>query len=184
MTAQAIRTLVRSTTAAIPLAALLACADAPEVDDTAPAPEAAAPAAPAESPSLVALRQYAAPFASVDAANAAGYTAQITPCWYHGQQGGQGIHIGRQEWIDGNVSELEPELVMYEPQADGSMQFVGVEYIVPFAAWTAAEPPSALGQSFMRNEQLELWVLHVWVGEDNPNGMFASWNPNVSCEHA
>ena len=179
--------VVRSTAAGIPLAALLACGDAPAVDDTAPADEAAqAPAAaPAgESADLAALRQYAAPFASREAAQQAGYTDQVTPCWYHREQGGQGIHIARSEWIDGTVSTLEPELVMYEPQPDGTMQFLAVEYIVPFAAWTAAEAPSALGQSVMRNEQLELWVLHVWLGRDNPAGLYASWNPDVTCEHA
>jgi hypothetical protein len=31
----------------------------------------------------------------------------------------------------------------------------------------------------MRNEQLELWVLHVWLGRDNPAGLYASWNPDV-----
>jgi hypothetical protein len=25
--------------------------------------------------------------------------------------------------------------------------------------------------------------LHVWLYRDNPNGMFAQFNPNVSCAH-
>jgi hypothetical protein len=25
------------------------------------------------------------------------------------------------------------------------------------------------------------WSLHVWLYEDNPNGVFTPFNPNVSC---
>lgn len=173
----------RITLVAAPLAVVVGCGNAPAVEeDQSAAGELPAPAA--ESAELTSLRQYAAPFESLDAAKAAGYTEQITPCWYHRDLGGQGVHFARQEWIDGNVSLLEPELTMYEPQADGTMQFVAVEYIVPFSAWTEPDPPSILGQTFMRNEGLELFVLHVWLGRENPAGMYADFNPDVTCEHA
>ena len=133
---------------------------------------------------LAALRERFAGFTDIAAARAAGYTEQITPCWYHRDRGGQGYHFGRTDLIDGNVSLLEPELVMYEPNADGTHQFLAVEYIVPFSEWTAAEPPEMLGRQFMRNEGLGLYVLHVWIGKDNPNGMYDDFNPNVSCQHA
>jgi hypothetical protein len=25
------------------------------------------------------------------------------------------------------------------------------------------------------------WSLHVWLWKDNPNGLFAAFNPDVSC---
>src|SRR5690606_34705149 len=113
---------------------------------------------------LTTLRQITAGFDDIETARAAGYVEQITPCWYHRDNGGQGYHIARPDLIDGAVSLQQPELVMYEPQADGSLEFLGVEYIVPFAEWSASSPPTLLGRSFMRNEGLELFVPHVWVG--------------------
>lgn len=169
------------------VAALMACGNAsPATDDADDAAEHAAAAAGTveEATGLASLRTMTAGFTDIEVARQAGYREQITPCWYHRDNGGQGYHYGRPELIDGTVSLMEPELVMYEPMPDGSQQFLAVEYIVPFSAWEQTEPPSMLGQDFMRNEQLELWVLHVWLGKDNPNGLYANWNPNVSCEHA
>lgn len=141
-------------------------------------------AANAEGTDLTTLRQVTAGFDDIDTARAAGYVEQMTPCWYHRDNGGQGYHFARPDLIDGSVSLQQPELVMYEPQANGSLEFLGVEYIVPFTEWLASGPPTLLGRTFMRNEVLEIYVLHVWVGRDNPAGMFSDWNPNVSCANA
>jgi hypothetical protein len=58
---------------------------------------------------------------------------------------------------------------------------VGVEFIIPFTAWTGAEPPVLYGQTFARNETFQVWALHVWAWRDNRSGVFADWNPAVSC---
>jgi hypothetical protein len=79
---------------------------------------------------------------------------------------------------------MDPELVMYEPQQGGGQQLVGVEYIVPFDQWSQPNPPTVLGQMLHRNEALSLWVLHVWLWRENPSGLYADWNPNVSCTNA
>lgn len=176
--------------AALPVAGAMlvllhACGNAPAVDQAADAAEHdMAGMAMEESAELESVRQLTASFTDIGAARAAGYTEAITSCWYHRDNGGQGIHFGRPELIDGTVSLLEPELVMYEPLEDGSLQFLAIEYIVPLDAWTEAEPPTLFDQQFMRNEQLGLWVLHVWLGKENPEGLYANWNPNVSCQHA
>jgi hypothetical protein len=39
-------------------------------------------------------------------------------------------------------------------------------------------------QAFHQNDEAELWALHVWLWKHNPSGLFADWNPNVSCEFA
>lgn len=44
-----------------------------------------------------------------------------------------------------------------------------------------ASPPEMLGQMLRPNPGLGLYVLHVWLYEENPSGVFADWNPNVSC---
>jgi len=83
--------------------------------------------------------------------------------------------------VDTIIGLLRPEPVMYEPQRDGRLELVGVDYVVPFAAWQHAEPPRLLGVPFMRNEPLGVWALHIWNWRSNPSGTFAMWNPKVSC---
>ncbi len=92
----------------------------------------------------------------------------------------------------------QPGVLLYEPQEDGSMELVGVENVVFRDAWHEAghtEPPSFAGVPFdyMENDPAtELdeahmfephYDLHVWLFRDNPNGMFAQFNPSVTCEH-
>jgi hypothetical protein len=33
----------------------------------------------------------------------------------------------------------------------------------------------------VQNHTFDVWALHVWVWKHNPSGMFADWNPQVSC---
>lgn len=70
---------------------------------------------------------------------------------------------------------------MYEPGENGQMQLVGVDYVVPFDKWASEIGPTLLGMPFMRNEPLGVWALHIWAWRPNPSGMFAMWNPSVSC---
>lgn len=92
---------------------------------------------------------------------------------------------------------LEPSVLIYEPQADGSMELVAVENVVFEAGLEAAggERPSFAGvpYDYMRDDPAtELdeahgfephYDLHVWVHRKNPNGMFAQFNPDVTCAH-
>ena len=82
------------------------------------------------------------------------------------------------------LSLMHPELVMYEPQANGSMVLVGVDYIIPFSEWKGAQPPVLLGIPMLRNTALQVWALHIWTERSNPISLFAPWNPNVSCQYA
>ena len=59
---------------------------------------------------------------------------------------------------------------------------VGVELAVPYALWTAPAPPAFLGTPFQREDEFEVWALHVWVWRDNPAGLFAESHPLVACE--
>lgn len=133
---------------------------------------------------LSALRKTTAQFHNFEKAVAANYGTEVTPCWYHSEFGGQGYHYGNPNFIDGSVNLLEPELLMYEPGPAGQLRLVGTEYIVPVDTWEGEDPPSLLGQDFHLDEELGLYALHVWVWRHNPEGMFADWNPTVSCEHA
>lgn len=134
------------------------------------------------------LRQLTVKYRDFDVATGPGgdYPVEVTPCSELPGTGGQGYHFGNGDLIlDGVVTELAPELLMYEPTKNGRMRLIGVEYIVPFALWPAENPAPVLhGQEFMQNWTFEVWALHVWIWEQNPDGMFASWNPRVSCRYA
>jgi hypothetical protein len=55
-----------------------------------------------------------------------------------------------------------------------------VDYVVPLDQATSA--PSLLGVAFMPlGAPLNVWALHIWAWRPNPSGMFAQWNPKVSC---
>jgi hypothetical protein len=97
-------------------------------------------------------------------------------------EGAQGFHYLDESRVDGTVELLKPELVMYEPQPNGQLQLIGVDYVVPLTV--SATPPTLLGVPFMRNDALGVWALHIWTMRPNPSGMFAAWNPKVSCQHA
>ena len=183
------------TIAAVLLAALaLAGCDEPTPAATAPevqasmghgsAMHAAAPVTGEIQRDIARLRARTAAFNRFDAAVDAGWNTRITDCFFDPQLGGMGYHYGNTALIDGTVDALQPELLLYEPEKNGRLRFVAVEYIVPFTAWTAATPPQLYGQSFHRNEAFGIWVLHVWHMRENPRGIFADWNPQVSCENA
>ncbi len=102
--------------------------------------------------------------------------------------------------VDGNGTHtdfLKPTVLIYEPQADGSFQLVAVENLVFKKAWDAANasPPSFHGLPYDEMADDPTTPLdeahafephydrHVWIYRENPNGVFKSYNPNVSCEH-
>ena len=104
----------------------------------------------------------------------------------------------RVDGVGTHVDFLRPGILIYEPQADGRMELVAVENLVFARAWQAAghdRPPSFRGISYdnMRDDPATRldeahnfephFDLHVWLYRDNPNGVFAQFNPQVSCRH-
>lgn len=92
-----------------------------------------------------------------------------------------------------------PAVLLYEPQADGSMKLIGVENLVFEKAWKAAgysRAPTFHGVPFdhmVDNPATKIdeahgfmphYDRHVWVIRNNPNGVFAQYNPNVTCKYA
>jgi hypothetical protein len=133
---------------------------------------------------LAALRRVTAPFHNFEKAAAAGWSAQITPCMTD-PAGGMGFHYGNVTLIDGSVSVEEPELLLYEPTRNGRLRLVAVEYIIPYTFHSrSAAPPVLFGQEFKQNDVFQLWGLHAWVWKQNPSGLFANWNPRVTCRYA
>ena len=92
----------------------------------------------------------------------------------------------------------KPAMLIYEPQADGRLELVAVENLAFKKAWEAAgnkKPPSFRGNPYLLltdDPATPLdeahgfephYELHAWVIRDNPLGMFAPFNPQVTCRH-
>lgn len=93
---------------------------------------------------------------------------------------------------------LKPSILIYEPQADGSLELVAVENLVFARAWKEAGhevPPSFHGITYdtiiddpsTPVDEAHLFEphhdRHVWLYRANSNGVFAPFNPAVTCEH-
>ncbi|HUF70598.1 MAG TPA: hypothetical protein VMM79_18260, partial [Longimicrobiales bacterium] len=141
--------------------------------------------APQLASQLAPVRALTAKFHNFDYAWDAGWNLQVTPCLENPPLGGMGYHFANPAFIDGTVTALEPEVLVYEPQKNGRLRFVAVEYIVPWAIVPETAPPPVLfGEEFLPNPGAELWMMHVWIGAHNPDGLLATWNPNVNCQFA
>jgi hypothetical protein len=130
------------------------------------------------------VRTTADRFKDLAAAKSAGYAKQYPEGCIQTADGSQGFHYLNESLADDRVDLNTPELLMYEPKPDGSMELIGVDYMIPFDKWTAAEPPQILNRPMMRNEPLKVWALHIWTHRDNPSGMFAAYNPAANCDNA
>lgn len=135
------------------------------------------------------VRQATARFKDVAEAEKAGYGG-FHGCVSGPQEGSMGTHLVNGALVvDGELDATRPEALMYEVRG-GIPHLTGVEYVVFADAWDANHdaPPTLLGQVFHyvgapnRYRIPAFYELHVWAWKRNPNGMFADWNPRVSCE--
>ncbi len=130
---------------------------------------------------LAALRAATAGLHRFEQASVQLWDEQFPPGCFTDATGAMGFHYIKSENV-GTLDAARPQLVLYEPQADGSQKLVGVEYIYP--GKPTDTPPVLFDQPFTWNATFEVWALHAWVWKNNPKGMFESWNPEVSCAHA
>ena len=137
---------------------------------------------PALPPQVEQLREALAPYSSFALAKQAGYSTALTDCMSNGDEGAMGVHFGNGALIDGTADALHPEVLIYEPGANGDMSLVGVEFLVPYTAVPkSSAAPELFGQKFVQNDVFGVWALHVWTHRTNPSGLFANWNPRVHC---
>ena len=136
---------------------------------------------------LATLHAATARFNRYEVAKAAGYTFLFMDmCMVDAspdQLGGMGYHYVNTALLDDKLDVATPEALLYEPESNGRLRLVAVEYVIPKSEWKSADPPELFGQKLVLNS-FDLWALHVWAWENNPSGLYASWNPRVSCEHA
>jgi len=119
------------------------------------------------------VKSATASFTNINAAMNAGWNTDLSGCVEHHVLSGMGHHYARLEFMDGRVNHLEPQVLLYAMNANEQMEFLGVEYIVPFGILPAdADPPVLFFQEFHANHHLGFWALHVWTERTNPGGMF------------
>ena len=129
------------------------------------------------------MRRATAKYHDPQAAKAAGYgfVPGVDYCFDNPGVGAMGYHLINTSLMNGTVDPLKPQALVYAPTRDGGLELVAVEYIVPFSAWTGAQPPSLFGHTFEANPGFENYSLHAWIFKANSLGMFSDWNPKVSC---
>lgn len=128
-----------------------------------------------------AARDATEPFKVLDNAVGAGYERDVPRCVAHPSEGGMGFHHRKPALRGAHLDVEKPEILPYARMPDGHYKLTGVEYIVPFSAWSRSEAPVIMGQQLKRSDAIQGWYLHVWIWEQNPSGLFADWNPRVSC---
>jgi hypothetical protein len=173
---------------------------------------------PNAEPDLAMVRMATDRFRDVDVALAEGYvrdpmdlcdTAEMMG--RPAELGAMGIHFVRPDLLGitgppaprvsgtGTHTDFnQPAILIYEPQADGSLELVAVENLVFIDAWEAAghkEPPSFRGVPYDRMADDPATAVdeahmfephydrHVWLYRHNPRGTFAQFNPDVTCRH-
>ena len=133
------------------------------------------------------VRQATGAYHSLDAALADGFVPfglddpEVATC-FENEAGGMGVHYVRN--IDDSVSVTDPEAMVYELTPDGATRLVAVEYIMPEEFVEDADGnvialPSLMGQDFHKHSFLPVYILHAWVWDENPAGVYADYNPSV-----
>ena len=136
------------------------------------------------------VRESTERFKDVSVAEAEGYSLQFG-CVSGPDAGAMGLHFVNGALVNGGVVDAtRPQIVIYEPTANGRLRLIGADYLVIADAWNAKHsgPPELMGQLFHLFDSPNrfglpaFYTLHVWAWKENPNGAFVNWHPNVSCE--
>jgi hypothetical protein len=155
-------------------------------------------------PELQGTRSAVAKYHSFEKAQQDGYTVEGEPC-VASPAGTMGIHAINPPLLeDSTIDPLRPEILLYVPKENGTLKLVGVEYWTIALANTGSGPapwfgpqapplgfftpaPTVFGQTFdgpMEGHTPTMpwhYDLHIWVAEANPSGVFAQFNPAISC---
>lgn len=126
---------------------------------------------PATILQLESARQAAGRFFDVQAALDAGYV-DINLYMPH-----MGWHFLNPGLVDGHFDPRQPEILVYQENSDGTLRLAAVEYAVP-TDLTATPPRGFVGDDdvWSNNTTFQLWTLHAWVYDFNPEGVFVPYN--------
>ena len=141
-------------------------------------------------PELQAVRAAVAKYHDYANAVADGYSVVGEPC-VSSPDGAMGVHAANQGLIRAGVLDpLRPNVLLYMPRKDGTLDLIGVEYMRVDADQdleTDGDRPFLFNHAFQgpmlgHNPTMPIhYDLHVWVVDNNPAGTFAQWNPDLHC---
>src|ERR1700730_2863213 len=139
------------------------------------------------------VRESTERFKDVAEAEREGYALQFG-CLSGPDQGAMGLHFINMDLVGkGVIDPTKPQIILYEPTADGRLKLTGADFLVDAKQWDNEKthkpaPPELGGQLFHYFESPNrfglnpFYALHVWAGKHNPNGAFVNWHPNVACK--
>ena len=137
---------------------------------------------------LAGLRKGLAPYADVAVALADGFVP-VSECTVS-PDGGMGVHYLHPARAAAPVDPAKPAILLYGPGRDGRPTLLGAEWFQADADQdlaTTGDRPFLWGRPFdgpMPGHDPMMPVhydLHVWLFDSNPAGVFAPWNPSISC---
>ncbi|HKR26544.1 MAG TPA: hypothetical protein VJS11_03780 [Acidobacteriaceae bacterium] len=132
----------------------------------------------------------------LNVANAAPDYGPALGCVSGPDHGAMGVHYvngnlvnGETLLPNGQLDPTKPQALIYEPQPNGEMRLVGVEYIILASALPAGAAPQVADHLMVyvatpnRYGLPGFFEMHVWAWKDNPQSPFADWNDHVTCAH-
>lgn len=89
-----------------------------------------------------------------------------------------GHHYMKASLVDSIVDLKNPEILVYNKDEKGKSYLVALEYAVPL---NKPKPEGYTGSADVwdGNEGFQLWLLHAWVWNYNPEGVFHATNPLI-----
>ena len=137
----------------------------------------------ADAQSLVSIRNATADYRTFANSQSDGFTTLVattdsshTSCITNGSAGAMGEHWANGGRVgDGVIDRQRPEVLLYEPQPNGTKVLTGVEYVVLASDWIAKHnsPPVLFGKTFdlITSNPFGLppfYALHAWAWQSNP----------------
>lgn len=149
------------------------------------------------------------PFKDVAYAESQGYV-RTSGCETHPTLGAMGYHyskaslLGITGLVDGRVNgngtytgTNPPAVLLYVPDGHGGVKLAGIELLVFAEAWHEKNqhPPMYRGREYNymadnpatpqdeAHNFMPHYDLHIWLFEHNPSGLYAQWNPALSCSN-
>jgi hypothetical protein len=144
-------------------------------------------ALPKVPPELEPVREALAKYRDPVVAVRDGYFSTLGCVQY--PDGGMGVHFLNPRLFGPEPDPLAPQILVYEPDAEGQLHLVAAEWFIPLATGVEGRP-ELLGQPFngpmeghepLIPKEVHHYDLHVWLFKENPDGLFHRTNPDVNC---
>jgi len=132
--------------------------------------------------SLAAVRQATLKYKDISAAFADNY-ALFYKCTEQPGVGTMGQHLINFDLVGNDaVDPMHPEGLVYAPKRNGGWKLVAVEYVTFQAGISVlGQPMNTVPATNRYGIPSQFYAKHAWIWQGNPDGVFADWNPDVTC---